>query len=324
MPATPGCTLCLQSIHPVGAEVAVNETLLAWASIFPQNCMLLVRAQSQDMLTLSPSAPSLGVHRLSDESPTTTTTTTLPTPIIDLPSLHIPQAHSDPTYVLCVTHLYSHSLQPHSVPRHSHPDDLDVASKSNSTHWPWDQTRSPSSRLAPPGAPLLKDLDSFTEGSSVGSFDFSLPPSPSSPNTYYQPERAFPMAPDPQDLTHAIETWRDGVIMSAAGPRDQLTLDEVNGSALHRGVKRHHSCMFSDGEWDEGAWEGPHHYMRYSLRAGRDATMSLACRDHVSEATNCVKHVPSLTLHAHILQPRLLSVARPIASPPLSYARSLH
>ena len=136
-----------------------------------------------------------------------------------------------------------------------HLDDPDVVSKSDSAHW--DRTRTSPFPQTPPCAPLLKDLDSFTEGTSVGSFDFSLSPSPASPNVYYQLEPAPSLGPgpDPEDLTRTIETWRDGVIMSVVGPRDRLTLDEGDGIGCHGlrhgGVKRHRSCTSLDGEWDE-------------------------------------------------------------------------
>jgi hypothetical protein len=58
----------------------------------------------------------------------------------------------------------------------------------------------------PPPAPMLKDMDSFTEGTAVGSFD-SLRSSWSSENFPERPSNPSPPTPE-------IESWRTNVLMS--------------------------------------------------------------------------------------------------------------
>ena len=61
----------------------------------------------------------------------------------------------------------------------------------------------------PPPAPMLKDMDSFTEGTAVGSFDFSLRSSWSSENFPDRPPQPSPPKPE-------IESWRTNVLMSTS------------------------------------------------------------------------------------------------------------
>jgi len=85
----------------------------------------------------------------------------------------------------------------------------------------WDQ---------PPPAPRLNDLDSFTEGTGVGSFDFSLRSSCSSEHlsgrqyldppairSSYSSERLSACPPP----AHDIEVWRDEVLLSTSSEPPQ-------------------------------------------------------------------------------------------------------
>ncbi|KDR80171.1 hypothetical protein GALMADRAFT_208343 [Galerina marginata CBS 339.88] len=85
--------------------------------------------------------------------------------------------------------------------------------------------------IPPPNAPLLKDLDSFTEGTGQGSFDFPLATgadeAPMLPLIFHPPENydeddedvptptsdslALDRLPSPGDLTDVVLAWRESV-----------------------------------------------------------------------------------------------------------------
>ncbi|KAH9478496.1 hypothetical protein JR316_0008951 [Psilocybe cubensis] len=88
----------------------------------------------------------------------------------------------------------------------------------------------PEERTIPPNAPLMKDLDSFTEGTGQGSFDFPLASGPDEPPRLpliFHPTENFvaagdisptipsPLAldllPSPSDPTDAVLAWRESV-----------------------------------------------------------------------------------------------------------------
>ncbi|PPQ87330.1 hypothetical protein CVT25_002080, partial [Psilocybe cyanescens] len=86
-------------------------------------------------------------------------------------------------------------------------------------------------RTIPPNAPLMKDLDSFTEGTGQGSFDFPIAtgpdePPPMLPLIFHPPENfvavgdispstpnplALDLLPSPSDPTDAVLAWIEGV-----------------------------------------------------------------------------------------------------------------
>src|SRR3984957_21039688 len=82
------------------------------------------------------------------------------------------------------------------------------------------------------------------------SFDFSLPPSPNSLHYPVEPPEPLPLCPE--DTARSIESWRDDVVLSIAGPGSRLSGDDNNEPHdLPRGIKRHRSSTFSDGDRDE-------------------------------------------------------------------------
>ncbi|KAI0296372.1 hypothetical protein BC826DRAFT_1004594 [Russula brevipes] len=67
-----------------------------------------------------------------------------------------------------------------------------------------------SETIQPPPAPLIKDMDSFSEGTAQGSFDFTL----CSDHDDGQAPPSVAFSPDHPTLS--IEIWRDDVVRSAA------------------------------------------------------------------------------------------------------------
>jgi hypothetical protein len=67
-----------------------------------------------------------------------------------------------------------------------------------------------SEAIRPPPAPLLKDMDSFSEGTAQGSFDFTMCSDPG--DAQAPPSVAF----SPSRPTLSIEIWRDDVTRSTA------------------------------------------------------------------------------------------------------------
>jgi hypothetical protein len=125
------------------------------------------------------STPSLSVRTFLDETPTTVTTS-LPTP-------------SRPPPITDVLHIFD-------------PDHHRTPFERTVMEW----------QLQPPPAPKLKDMDSFTEGTAVGSFDFSLRSSCSSEHLSNRPFRdPPPLNPSSLDpCAREIEMWRDEVLLS--------------------------------------------------------------------------------------------------------------
>ena len=194
---------------------------------------------------LFPRVPPFSHNNFFDETPTTAAAS-LPTPSLDPLALRAPPAYGDAWYVTCVTR--SSPLSPYhpllSMPWHSHLGDSDILPLSVDGRW------EPQPPYEPPGAPLLKDRDSFTDGTTRGSFDFSLPPSPNS--LHYPLELPEPLPLCPEDTARSIESWRDDVVLSIAGPDSRLSGDDNNEPHdLPRGIKRHRSSTFSDGDRDE-------------------------------------------------------------------------
>ncbi|EGO04009.1 hypothetical protein SERLA73DRAFT_175734 [Serpula lacrymans var. lacrymans S7.3] len=122
--------------------------------------------------------------------------------------------------------------------------------------------------MAPPAAPLLRDMDTFTEGTGVGSFDFSL----ESTSKGGSSECSFPngtgrqsVAFSPEDPLRSIETWRNDVLRSTLASSTEAS--PVRGSGLaaphtsqdftyHRVGKRHRSSTNESLPVDGTAWQG--------------------------------------------------------------------
>ncbi|KAI0266097.1 hypothetical protein BC834DRAFT_141109 [Gloeopeniophorella convolvens] len=70
--------------------------------------------------------------------------------------------------------------------------------------------------IQPPPAPVIKDMDSFSEGTAQGSFDFSMC-SDNGDAPALQPSVAF----SPDHPTLSIEVWRDDVDRSTVVDREE-------------------------------------------------------------------------------------------------------
>jgi hypothetical protein len=108
-----------------------------------------------------------------------------------------------------------------------------------------------------PTAPLLRDFDSFTDRNhrtTVGSFDFSLPPdSPRIPYRQLEPDDASLLRSE-HFAPYSIETWRKDVVLSAG--HDEAY--QIESRDTSRGIKRHRSFPFL-GDVDQGdAYKRPH------------------------------------------------------------------
>lgn len=118
-------------------------------------------------------------------------------------------------------------------------------------------------RSIPPNAPLLKDLDSFTDGTGQGSFDFPLPTGADdvalplifhpaddyddmdnvdTPSTATMPNSlALDLLPSPSDPTDAVRAWIEGV--SATTPTPVATSELT--------PKKRRRSFTQDGDTDE-------------------------------------------------------------------------
>ncbi|KAI9458619.1 hypothetical protein BJY52DRAFT_1268674 [Lactarius psammicola] len=72
-----------------------------------------------------------------------------------------------------------------------------------------------SEAIQPPPAPLVKDMDSFSEGTAQGSFDFTMCSDPG--DAQAPPSVAF----SPGHPALSIEIWRDDVVRSTAAGREE-------------------------------------------------------------------------------------------------------
>lgn len=126
--------------------------------------------------------------------------------------------------------------------------------------------------MQPPPAPLLKDLDSFTEGTARGSFDFSLRSQSSTEQLIGSAPQPEPLPPvsvafSLDDPCRSIEVWRDDVLTST---QPNPTIGGADGSpetprgagstpsAPHmelretRALKRHLSATSVDVDYERG------------------------------------------------------------------------
>ncbi|KAH9171313.1 hypothetical protein EDB89DRAFT_1971906 [Lactarius sanguifluus] len=91
----------------------------------------------------------------------------------------------------------------------------------------------------PPPAPLVKDMDSFSEGTAQGSFDFTMCSDPG--DAQAPPSVAF----SPDHPTVSIEIWRDDVIRSTAvGREEQHPLSGEDRHISEPATKRRRLSLF--------------------------------------------------------------------------------
>ncbi|KAF4618522.1 hypothetical protein D9613_009995 [Agrocybe pediades] len=119
-------------------------------------------------------------------------------------------------------------------------------------------------RAIPPNAPLLKDLDSFTEGTGHGSFDFPLVPGPEDgpvfPLIFHPTEKVesdnprrhhttssldLDSLPLPSDPTDAVLAWIEGVSANACAPSAELP------AAAEKTPKKRRRSFTQDSETDD-------------------------------------------------------------------------
>lgn len=74
--------------------------------------------------------------------------------------------------------------------------------------------------IQPPGAPLMKDLDSFTDGSGTGTFDELPPLGMNESGDYIHPanEITLSLLPTTESLSDFIEKWRADVLEDTSLP----------------------------------------------------------------------------------------------------------
>ncbi|KII87914.1 hypothetical protein PLICRDRAFT_651871 [Plicaturopsis crispa FD-325 SS-3] len=93
--------------------------------------------------------------------------------------------------------------------------------------------------VLPPATPMLKDMDSFTEGTHMGSFDFIMDDAPSHEAHFFHPTLSLNRASD------SIEMWRDDVSRNmdtdhehdpSPNPHDHAALPHARPRALKHSV----------------------------------------------------------------------------------------
>ncbi|KAH8987882.1 hypothetical protein EDB92DRAFT_1874744 [Lactarius akahatsu] len=96
-----------------------------------------------------------------------------------------------------------------------------------------------SEAIQPPPAPLVKDMDSFSEGTAQGSFDFTMCSDPG--DAQAPPSVAF----SPGHPTVSIEIWRDDVIRSTTvGREEQHPLSGEDRHISEPATKRRRLSLF--------------------------------------------------------------------------------
>ncbi|KAH9981627.1 hypothetical protein BJV74DRAFT_78892 [Russula compacta] len=107
-----------------------------------------------------------------------------------------------------------------------------------------DDTPVPQSEaIQPPPAPLIKDMDSFSEGTAQGSFDFTM--CSDRGDAQVPPSVAF----SPGHPTLSIEIWRDDVVRSTAvGWEEGHPRSDEDGPTPEPANKRRRLSLFSPEE----------------------------------------------------------------------------
>ncbi|TFK48958.1 hypothetical protein OE88DRAFT_1663254 [Heliocybe sulcata] len=102
-------------------------------------------------------------------------------------------------------------------------------------------------------APVMKDMDSFSQGTGQGSFEFSM----KSDGAYDEFERAPSVAYNPVHPEVSIENWRRDVSanLDGSGSSGQAGVPLPSSSALGLRPKRGHSSSGSDLSGGEGCSE---------------------------------------------------------------------
>jgi len=98
-----------------------------------------------------------------------------------------------------------------------------------------------SEAIQPPPAPLIKDMDSFSEGTAQGSFDFTM-------CSDHGDAQALPsVAFSPGHPTLSIEIWRDDVVRNTMieRPEEQSHCDEDGPAFEEPATKRRRLSLFS-------------------------------------------------------------------------------
>jgi len=136
-----------------------------------------------------------------------------------------------------------------------------------------------SETIQPPPAPLIKDMDSFSEGTAQGSFDFTLcsdhDDGPAPPSVAFSPDHP----------TLSIEIWRDDVVRSAViGWEERHPRTEEDGLLFGPATKRRRLSLFSAAADEERPLTAPNARRSQSLpplglcliREGDDCDRSVA------------------------------------------------
>jgi hypothetical protein len=103
-----------------------------------------------------------------------------------------------------------------------------------------------SEAIQPPPAPMIKDMDSFSEGTTRGSFDFTM----CSDNG---DEQALPsVAFSPRHPTLSIEIWRDDVVRNTAvGQEEGNPSGHEDGPIFEPATKRRRLSLFPSAAEEE-------------------------------------------------------------------------
>jgi len=128
----------------------------------------------------------------------------------------------------------------------------------------------PSDSIQPPPAPLIKDMDSFSEGTAQGSFDFTM--CSDHGDVQAPPSVAF----SPGHPTLSIEIWRDDVVRSTTVEWQEMhSRCDEDGHISEPATKRRRLSLFSPPAEEERPLTAPiarrsHSLPPVSLRLIRD------------------------------------------------------
>jgi len=109
-----------------------------------------------------------------------------------------------------------------------------------------------SESIQPPPAPLIKDMDSFSEGTAQGSFDFTM----CSDHGDIQAPRSVAFSPG--HPTHSIEIWRDDVVRSTTVEwQEGHSRCDEDGLISEPATKRRRLSLFSPPAEEERPMTAP-------------------------------------------------------------------
>lgn len=110
-----------------------------------------------------------------------------------------------------------------------------------------------SEAIQPPPAPVIKDMDSFSDGTTQGSFDFTMC------SDHGDGQVAPSIAFSPSHPTHSIEIWRDDVVRNTTvgWQEGRAPRGDEDGHIFEPATKRRRLSLFPPAAEEERPITGP-------------------------------------------------------------------